>query len=213
LKVYFISGLGADEKVFRHIQLPPAYEVVHLPWIPPSGNESLRDYALRLAESIDTSQSFALVGLSLGGMVATEIAKSYPSHTTVIISSIPVSRSMPLLYKLAGILQLHRFIPIKMIKNLARIKRLFTTETVEDKKMLHTMIKDADPAFIRWAFHAALGWKNDEIPENFVHIHGSSDHILPLRYSKPAHIIRGAGHMMILNRSKQINALLNQIFS
>lgn len=212
MKIYFISGLGADERVFRHIKLPPQHQAVHLPWIEPLDDESLRDYSIRLAKGINRDESFGLIGLSLGGMVATEIAKEYNPAGTVLISSIPLSSCMPPHYKLAGILRLHKIVPISFIKSVSRIKRLFTTETSEDKKMLFTMIRESNPRFIRWAFAAALGWKNEELPHPLHHIHGSADAILPMRYTKPGHVLPRAGHMMILNRAKQINEILEKIF-
>ncbi|RYD69520.1 MAG: hypothetical protein EOP53_27030, partial [Sphingobacteriales bacterium] len=65
MKVYFISGLAADCRVFKRIQLPAGFESVYLDWIPPLPNESLQSYAMRMAESIDTNEPFALVGLSM----------------------------------------------------------------------------------------------------------------------------------------------------
>src|SRR6266487_4519719 len=95
MKVYFISGLAADKRVFKHIQLPPGFEAVHLDWISPQKDESLANYALRLADNINRNEPFALVGLSFGGMLATEIAKRYHPAATILISSVPVSTQLP----------------------------------------------------------------------------------------------------------------------
>lgn len=205
--------MGADERVFKHIHLLPQFQVVHLNWIQPNKNEALKDYALRLAEKIDRSEKFGLVGLSLGGMVATEIAKEYHPEKIVLISSIPLSHHLPVYFRWAGTLQLHRIVPIWFIKKMARAKRLFTTEKSEDKKMLRAMIDNCDPGFIRWALHAALAWKNEELPDNFAHIHGTADEVLPLRFTKPGYVIEKAGHLMIMTKAKRINTLLNDIFS
>jgi pimeloyl-ACP methyl ester carboxylesterase len=212
LKVYFISGLGADERVFKNIHLPPQYEVVHLNWIHPNSNESLKDYALRLAQKIDRSEKFALVGLSLGGMVAIEIAKAYHPEKTVLISSIPLSRHMPVYFRWAGYLQLHKIVPIWFVKKMARAKRLFSTETSQDKNMIRAMIDQCDPAFIRWAFHAALSWKNEELPSNLTHIHGMKDEVLPMRFTKPGFVIEKAGHLMVMTKAGKINKILSEIF-
>jgi len=203
--VYFISGLGADERVFKHIILPPGYEAVHLRWIKPEANESLSHYAGRLAAGIDFSKPFSLVGLSMGGMIATDIARTHPPHKLILISSVPLSNALPFYYHIAGKLRLHRLVPISLLKNMSALKRLFTTETSEDKKMLRTMIRHADAGFLRWALGAILSWKNERQPENLVHIHGSADLVLPARYAKPGLIIQGAGHMMVLNRATEIN--------
>ena len=122
-------------QVFKNIYLQPQYEVIHLNWIKPEKNESLRTYALRMAEKIDRSEKFGLVGLSLGGMVATEIAKAFPPEKVVLISSIPLSSHMPAYFRWAGFLRLHRIVPVSLIKQMARVKRVFTAETSEDKKM------------------------------------------------------------------------------
>lgn len=209
--MYFISGLGADEKVFKHIHLPSHCIPVHLPWIPPRHNESLHHYALRLAEGIDTKEKFSLIGLSFGGMIAIEIAKTYGADQTILISSIPVSTDLPGYYKLAGVLRLHKVVPISMVKVFARLKRLFTAETSEDKQMLRMMIQNSDPKFIRWAFHAILTWKNTDRPKQLFHIHGVSDLILPTRFTKPDHTVKG-GHMVILTEARAINSLLQEIF-
>jgi hypothetical protein len=80
MKAYFISGMAADARVFRHIRLPEGYEPVYLDWIDPVPHESLRSYALRLAERIDKNHPFILLGLSFGGMLGTEIAKKSSRH-------------------------------------------------------------------------------------------------------------------------------------
>ena len=60
MKVYFISGLAADSRVFKHIRLPEKYQPVYLDWIKANKNESLESYALRLAKKIDMNEKFIL---------------------------------------------------------------------------------------------------------------------------------------------------------
>jgi pimeloyl-ACP methyl ester carboxylesterase len=213
VKVYFISGLGADERVFKHIKLPSGYEIVHLAWIKPQESESLKSYALRLAEKIDTTEKFSLVGLSLGGMIAIEIANQFHPAHTILISSIPVSANLPGYYQLAGKLGLQKIVPVSLVKRAARFKRLFTAETAEDKLMLKSMIANLDESFVKWALNAILTWDNNVLPENLVHVHGSRDEILPKRFIKPTHTIRGAGHLMVMNRASEINAILEKVLT
>ncbi|HVG11799.1 MAG TPA: hypothetical protein VM843_02295, partial [Flavisolibacter sp.] len=86
VNVYFISGLGADCRIFKNLQLPPSYHAVHVEWIKPLVKESLAEYALRLSAAIDTTQPFGLIGLSLGGMIAVEISKNKRAEWVVLIS-------------------------------------------------------------------------------------------------------------------------------
>ena len=50
-KVYFISGIGADKRVFSFLDLSFC-EPVFLDWIAPNKQESLESYALRLRNEI-----------------------------------------------------------------------------------------------------------------------------------------------------------------
>ncbi|WP_127133132.1 alpha/beta fold hydrolase [Pseudoflavitalea rhizosphaerae] len=210
-RVYFISGLAADERVFKHIRLPEGVEMVHLNWIKPEKDESLPDYAMRLSEKIDVSEPFALVGLSFGGMLATEIAKRFRPVQTVLISSIPLSAHLPKYFRAAAAIRLHKVVPIGFVKMMARSKRFFTRETGEDKKLLLQIIQESDTSFIRWAMHAILTWKNEELPEQLMHIHGTRDEVLPGRLTTPTHVIPKAGHLLVMTEPKKVNNLLAEV--
>jgi pimeloyl-ACP methyl ester carboxylesterase len=211
MKVYFISGLAADRRIFKNIRLPEGFDPVYLDWIPPQKTESLRAYALRLARGIDRSQEFVLIGLSMGGMVAVEIANHLHAALTIIISSIPVSKNLPRYFRFAAKLYLHHLVTIRLMKVAAIAKRVFTTETKEDKEMLKAIIRESDPEFIKWALHAILQWHNETIPENLIHIHGKKDEILLFKYTRPTHVISKAGHMMVMNRATEINQILSDV--
>jgi pimeloyl-ACP methyl ester carboxylesterase len=213
VKVYFISGLAADRTIFRHITVPAACTAVYLDWISPLRDESLEHYALRLAEKIDDRKPFALVGLSLGGMMAVEIAKRLqPSHL-ILLSSISCVQHLPVYYRWARALSLHKAIPITLIQYASLLKRFFTNESPADKRLLRTMIRKSDAQFIKWSMNAVLNWKNREMPENVVHIHGTHDEILPVRYTKPTHLIPNGRHLMVLNNAAEINRLLHQLLA
>ncbi|HTL07989.1 MAG TPA: alpha/beta hydrolase [Chitinophagaceae bacterium] len=213
MKVYFIAGLAADERVFKHIQLPAPCTPVHLQWITPVSNETLAAYALRLAAAIDTREPFGLIGLSMGGMMAVEIAKHLTPARTVLISSVPAASQLPSYFKAAGRIGLHKWVPVQWVKSASLAKRVFTLETPEDKEMLRALIRESDNAFISWAMGAILQWKENEAPQSYVHIHGSRDAVLPLRNTRPTHVIAGGGHLMIMNRASEINRILSDVFA
>jgi pimeloyl-ACP methyl ester carboxylesterase len=213
MKVYFISGLAADRRVFKYIQLPLDYEIVHLDWIEPMKNETLSSYSLRLAEKIDRNESFVLIGLSMGGMIATEIARHYHPVQTILISSAASSDQLPIYFKWAAKLNLHKLVPVSLVKSAAIMKRLFTAETPEDKIILKQIIRESDPRFISWAMDAILKWKNIEPPASYIHIHGSKDEVLPIRYTRPTHAINRGGHLMVLNHSQEINNILREVLT
>lgn len=211
--IYFISGLAADSSVFNAIRLPAGYEARYLDWIPAQKNESLPHYALRLAEKIDNKQPFALAGLSFGGMLAVEIAKQYKPAFTILLASIPLSKQLPVYYKLAGKLGLHKVVPVSLATNPVIAKWFFSAKSEADRAMIKDIVQEIDISFIRWGMDAILKWKNNVKPEPLWHIHGTKDSILPVRYTSPSHTIPGAGHLFVSGNSEKINQLLTEILT
>ncbi|MEO7445538.1 MAG: alpha/beta hydrolase [Ferruginibacter sp.] len=213
IKVYFISGLAADRRAFQFINLPEGFETVYLDWQSFHKGESMQSYAWRLAEKIDTTNPFVLLGLSMGGMLATEIAKIYKPLLTILISSVPVSTSLPNIYKLAALTKIYRVIPGGWLKSASLAKRLFARETKEVKAILRQIIKDSDPKIIRDAVHAIVTWENTWIPPNLLHIHGTKDELLPYRKVNALYNITGGSHLMVLSQAKEINIILHEALS
>jgi len=73
--IYLIPGQGSDERIYNKIEFPGNYEVVHIKYEMPNENENMSAYAQRLAQQIKEENGFILIGVSLGGMIATEIAE------------------------------------------------------------------------------------------------------------------------------------------
>lgn len=88
MTVYFVSGQAADETLFENLTLPSHFAIKHVHWIEPLKKEPFADYVERLAQQINANESFALVGVSLGGMVAIELNKILQPKLTIIIYSI-----------------------------------------------------------------------------------------------------------------------------
>jgi len=203
--------LGADSRIFKHIELPTGFEKVCLDWIPHKKGESLRDYAIRLAAKIDHTQPFVVAGVSMGGMIAAEIASLYKPQLTILISSVPVHTELPPKFRFIRKFGLYKLVPAGMLKSASIIKRFFTIENKEVKKDLKQIIRDSDPAFINWAMKAILYWDNIQLPSRMVHIHGTKDEILPIRYTNPSHQIKEGTHLMIMSRPAEMNSLLNEV--
>src|SRR5919198_557839 len=93
MEVFFLSGLGADKTVFQFLDLSYC-QPVFIDWLPPEKNEPLQEYALRLKDKFIPDDAM-IVGLSFGGMLATEIAKQYPSVKPTLISSAKTKSELP----------------------------------------------------------------------------------------------------------------------
>jgi pimeloyl-ACP methyl ester carboxylesterase len=208
---YFISGMGADRRIFKYIRLPMEVEAVFLDWIPFKNGEGLSEYAERLSGNIDHSRPFVLVGLSLGGMLAVEIARRSAPVCTIILGSVPVSDQLPRYFRLAHRLRLLDILTPSFFMSAAVAKRLFTRESRDDKALIRDMIRDCDPEFIRWAMRAVLRWNNRIVPKPLLHLHGSRDEVFPIWLTRPTHSIPGAGHLLVMTHAREVNDLLHQL--
>lgn len=211
MKVYLISGLGADERVFSRIKLPPGYEPVHLDWITPLKDEPLDDYAKRFSKRISSGEDFILIGVSFGGMLASEIAKILPPKKLIIISSVSCYDELPWYFRRAGKLGLQGIITPGFYKRATLINRFMGAGDSEMKEIVYDYVRKADPEFIRWALNAILHWKHKDRLPGLIHIQGSNDHLLPCKYVNPDYVIQKGGHLMIFNRAGEISEILKKI--
>jgi pimeloyl-ACP methyl ester carboxylesterase len=212
VKAYFISGIGADYRLFKNIHLPYGFEAEYLHWIPPLKDESIREYASRLAQNINRDEQHILIGLSLGGIMATEIAKLTSPVSTIIFGSIPTHKQLPPWFKYAAKIKLHRLIHPSLVKLSAAIKHSLFTKGQENRRFLRQLIRDGDNRFIYWGMDAVMKWRNEDVPASLIHIHGSNDEVFPIRYVKPAYVLKG-GHLLVFHHANEVNKLLEEILT
>ena len=211
-KIFLISGLGADERMFQRLKFQN-FEPVFIKWITPKKNETISEYAWRLLPQI-TEENPIIIGLSLGGMIAIEITKHIKTEKIILISSAKNKFEIPKLYKFAGFLKLNKLIPKQLFKETNPfIYWLFGAETKEDKTLLKKVLKDTDLHFAVWAIHEILNWKNDYSPENLFRIHGNKDLLLPLKVLSPDFQIINGSHIMVLNKDSEVSAALQKILN
>lgn len=210
MKVYFISGLGADERVFQCLDMP-GIEKVFIKWEKPFQRESLANYAGRLIKQIDTGEPVYLIGVSFGGMIAQEIAKQINCAKVIIISSVksPKEFSWPL--KFVKLLQLHLIYPKALLKwsNRVTANFYFSIQSNKEAQLLTQIINDTDLDFLVWAIHEIINWKHtNEATTPLLHIHGTHDRIFPVAYLKDYLPVKNGGHFMIVNQSKAISQII-----
>ena len=206
--VYLIPGVGANDMVFKNLELP-GYEIVHIKWPKHKKNESIQSYVKKLVPQIKTDTQPVLMGLSFGGIVAMELAKLVNPYKTVLISSIKTHHERPLKLMFLNSLKFHRLLPGKLVVRFRFwLNWLLGKLSPEDWELVELMIKDANIEFNEWAVDQVIHWHNEEVPDNVVHIHGTGDRIFPSFYVKKAHWIKGGSHFMVANRAKEISKII-----
>ncbi|MDE3236266.1 MAG: alpha/beta hydrolase [Bacteroidota bacterium] len=211
MTVYFISGLGADKRVFDKLSLPAQWKVVHLEWIAAFPHEQLIAYVNRFSQKIDQSEPFCLVGLSFGGIVAIEIAKILQPQRTIIISSIETKDELPLLFKTLRITGIHKLVPATFLNKIYPFTDwYFSTKTKDERLLVRQIIRDTSPVFVKWALNEIMNWDNTVRPKQVYHIHGTKDNIFPYYKVHADYLIQGGGHFMIYSKAELISALISQ---
>ncbi len=211
MKLYCISGLGVDQRMFQNLELNQQ-EIVHINWIEPFKKESLEEYAVRLAEKIKDNEPFNLVGLSMGGMIATEISKFKHPEKLILLSSIEKRTEIPIRYRFLAFFGVHRYISLAFLKSSNVFSNyMFGVRTNDNKKLFKAALKDISPIFLRWSLKAILNWKN-ESKQNAIRIHGSKDKILPLKVDVD-YLVKGGSHLMLLEKSDDISKILSKLLA
>ena len=211
-KVYFISGLGADKRVFSYLDLSFC-EPVYIDWIEARTGETLAQYATRLRELIP-EEAPVIVGLSLGGMIATEMAKQDERVKTIIVSSNKLASEFPPHLKMFRHLPFHKVIPGVALKKYQNVyTSIFGVKDPEQKKLMFRIIKDSDMKFVKWAITAILKWDNKIVPPNLVHIHGTADRLLPFKRAQAHYVIEGGSHVMTFDKAEQISAIMRELIT
>ncbi|MBC7950110.1 MAG: alpha/beta hydrolase [Chitinophagaceae bacterium] len=209
-KVYFISGLGADKRVFSFLDLSFC-EPVYIDWIPPEKNETLENYATRLRGLIDEPKP-TIVGISFGGMLATEMAKRDPSINAILMASSKTASEIPRYLKAARYFPFFNWVPPGLLKRSTYlVKQMVGRNDPDQKRILLDIIRDSDMLFVKWAMNAILRWKNTEVPGNIIHIHGTADRILPYRLVHSDYTIQGGSHVLPMDQHAEISALLKKL--
>jgi len=192
--VYLLSGLGADKRIFDRLDLS-GYKVHYIDWIKPLPDDTMKSYAQRLSSQIKSPHPI-LIGVSFGGMVATEIADQVATKKVILISSTRDSSAIPFYFRMLRYLPIYRWIPNNwLIKGNAIADWFFGVTLSDDKKLLRSILSATDPHFLRWALHQIVTWKKEADQLSISQIHGDSDRLLP--YRKADFSVRNGGHLIV----------------
>jgi pimeloyl-ACP methyl ester carboxylesterase len=209
--IYFLSGLGANWRVFHRLQLQ-GYRPVHIEWQRPRRGEPIEQYAQRLLAQVTTEQPI-LVGLSFGGLMAVEMAKLCRPAQVIVISSALREDQVPVHYKIFRWLPVQLVMPFKCLlwAVYGLLNWLFGLDDPEDRSLFRQVLVETDPCFLKWAMHRVVGWRNRVVPENVVHIHGDRDRVFPAGHRSADIVIPGGGHLMVLNRAAELSQQLMDV--
>jgi pimeloyl-ACP methyl ester carboxylesterase len=210
-KIFLIPGLGADTRIYNNIDLHD-HDVVCVDWIEPHQTDTLTTYAQKLIYQYNITHKSILIGNSLGGMIAVEIAKIMPIEKVILISSIKTVDEAPWYFTLFRIVPIYKPIPGKAFNSMEfLIKPFFGHMNPNDAWLFRDMLKKSSPVFLKWAMQAVLKWDNKVIPPNVIQITGDKDLVFNYKRIKDAILVKGGTHIMIFEKAKEVNKILKRI--
>jgi pimeloyl-ACP methyl ester carboxylesterase len=211
--VYCLPGQGADKRLFEFLQLDSAYKMEVIEYGTPGRNTDLKAFARELAASIDTSRPFALVGVSLGGMICAELAEILHPEKTILISSAKNRGELPRRYRFQKKIPVYKLFPGSFLTAGARwAQPIFEPTGNEHRERLESMLSAKDGTYMKRSIHMILTWDRTVNTKKIYHIHGTKDHTLPFKCIKDSdYVIPGGSHLMILTHGPEISSIVNDI--
>ena len=181
--------MGADERMFPSpwSKLP---RIVAHNWKSCFDKNTLSDVAETLCTVAKIEDGDSLIGASLGGMVACEIARIRKIKTLFLVGS-AVHRD-----EISNVLR--TFHPLAKIAPIEWLR--LSAEKIPHE--LAQMFADSNPAFVRAMCNAIFDWQGlNETTTKVYRIHGQHDLVIPL--PKNTDLILKGGHLISISHASE----------
>lgn len=208
-----MPGLAASSAIFEHLELPKEkYQIHYLEWlIPDTKEETLDNYVKRLCKKV-SEDNFVLIGVSFGGIIVQEMSKYIKPKQVIIISSVKHENELPKRLQYIRNTKAYKLAPISVLTNIEHFaKYAFGDFTKKRVELYRKYLSVRNKTYLTWAIYNVLHWKQTLDYSNVIHIHGNEDRVFPIKNIKNAVIVEKGTHIMILNKAKKINIILQEV--
>ena len=196
-----LPGLNGEPRVFAP-QTAAFPDTRPVRWIASMNREGLATYAGRLAGSLGRVGPCAVVGVSFGGLVATELARHIDAKACVVIASSRDPAGLP--PALRGLRFVAPIVPFAMLRA--------GVTTATPNRGDRPNQTPTDRAFRLWAISAMVTWRPPGPPPcPVVQVHGDRDRQFPVAAARADHVVRGGGHLLTLTHADEVNAILADV--
>lgn len=210
--VYFISGMCYNCSVFDNLKLPNGFRKVYIEWHNPREDESLSEYVHVMAEKIDTTTPFVLVGYSFGAVIIQEMNRFLYPLKSIVISSFKDESEIPTLFRAAKRIHIVERVPRKLYSSTEFITNAFNrfVYNVQNEDLADVMVY-TDPVYVKWAIKQITEWIPGGNIKHLYHIHGTADQIFPFENIKNAFSVEGGDHLMVMKKANIVSSILDGI--
>lgn len=213
IHVYFMPGMAASSSIFERIQLPAeTFEIHLLEWLIPKKEETIENYAQRVAKNI-IHENVILIGVSFGGILVQEMKQFVNPRKVIIISSVKSNVELPRRMKIAKTTKAYKLIPTILLENIDNLAKFtFGSSIIKQRlKLYEKFLSVRDKVYLDWAIEQIINWKRTEIDSEVIHIHGDNDEVFPIKHIKNAIVVKGGTHIMILTKYRWLSDNLPKI--
>jgi len=213
-RLILLPGLAADHRLYRRevAAIPGAEAPV---WLEPRRGESLREYAARWGEKLDLREPAVLAGLSMGGMVALEMARAHGALAVGLIASCRSPAAVSLALK--GVERIGCIVPDAVVGHLKPGAGMFIGRgriDPTDRALLVEMARACPVSFLRFAGPAIVSWPGCEDPGVPVrHIHGGADWVISCRGARPDVVVPGGAHVLNMSHPDAVIGFLRELLA
>jgi pimeloyl-ACP methyl ester carboxylesterase len=185
----------------------PGHTIHYLDWPEMPEGSLLRDYASVLAAKVDTKRPHTLIGVSMGGMVAQELAILSRPERVVIVSSWKGPQEMPPPLKLLRGTHPERILSKVFIqRSLPFMRWQMGVESAESSTLFDGLLMVHTLAQLKVQINACLSWDGPLArAKGLVHIHGDHDRLMPIGYIEQPIVVKGGGHFMVFDRAAEVS--------
>ncbi len=185
---HFYPGMGATSEMYGGPWRDLKDSTFHN-WPKSKGETMITELAQRLICENGIRKGDTVIGTSLGGIVACEIANQIELKKLVLIGSAVCQEEINILLR-----RLHPLIDLTPLSFIRLSAGSLPNE-------LSGMFSESEPEFIRNMSKAIFKWEGLRADVELVRIHGKKDRVIPLVEGKSSSL--EGGHLIAMTHSKE----------
>lgn len=214
MRFHLITGFGLDRRAFAPLELPPDRFVLH-DLIPPLPGESLKEHALRMADSMARDSGFGpgdvVGGISFGGMLALEMARATRTRGLILIASSTHPRHIRKRFLLWSHIAPHApdFLIKRVFALIPWVLKRQNMLTPEGQTLLTAIMTDFPADFLRGFPPMIRTWEGCPPTVPLRQIHSGGDWLIRLNgEAKDLTVVKGRNHLITVSHPEAVRKFL-----